>query len=108
MSEAARKYLELMSLDKEQLLPRQHLLDIANQLASEDLHAQAAQAYEKFIAHYGTYEYVEQVELMLGVLYSRYLGQAALAVKYLESALAKLTEPGQIKMCRDELRRLQS
>jgi len=108
MSEAAHRYLELMSLDREQLLPRQHLLDIANQLGSEDRHAEAAQAYEKFIAHYGTYEYIEQVELMLGILYGRYLGQTALAEKYLEAALGKLTEPGQIKMCRDELQRLQS
>lgn len=108
MSEAARKYLELMSLDREQLLPRQHLLDIANQLASENRHAEAAQAYEKFIAHYSTYEYIEQVELMLGILYSRYLGQSALAVKHFEAASGKLTDPGQIKMCRDELQRLQS
>ena len=108
MPDAAGKYLELIGLDKEQVLPRQHLLDIANQLASENKHNEAAAAYEKFISSYGNYEYIEQVQLMLGILYSRYLHQAELAVKHLEPALAKLTDPGQVKMCRDELQRLQS
>jgi membrane associated rhomboid family serine protease len=107
MSEASHKYLELMSIDAEQLLPRQHLLDIANELATENRHAAAAAAYEKFIAHYKTYEYIEQVELMLGILYSRYLQQAEPAKKHLEAALAALSDPGQITMCRDELQRLQ-
>jgi membrane associated rhomboid family serine protease len=106
--DATGKYLELIDLDKEQVLPRQHLLDIANQLASENKHNEAAAAYEKFISSYGNYEYIEQVQLMLGILYSRYLHQAELAVKHLEPALAKLTDPGQVKMCRDELQRLQS
>ncbi len=108
MSEAARKYLELVELDAEQLPPRQHLLDIANQLASENKHAEAAAAYEKFIRHYRTYEYVEQVQLMLGLLYCRYLNQTELAIKHLEAAEAKLTDAGQLQMCRDELGRLQN
>jgi membrane associated rhomboid family serine protease len=106
--EAARKYLELIELDKEQLPPRQHLLDIANQLASENRHTEAVAAYEKFISHYGTYEHTEQVQLMLGILYSRYLHQTELAIKNLEAALAGLTDEGQVKMCRDELQKLQS
>ncbi len=108
MSDAARKYLELVELDREQLPPRQHLLDIANQLASENRHAEAAAAYEKFITHYGTYEYIEQVQLMLGILYCRYLHHTELAIKYLEAALDKLSDPAQIKMCRDELQRLRN
>jgi membrane associated rhomboid family serine protease len=108
ISEAARKYLELSELDSGQLLARQQLLDIANQLASESKHTEAAAAYEKFIAHYSTYEYIEQVQLMLGILYSRYLHQTELAIRHLEAALDKLTDAGQIKMCRDELQLLQS
>jgi membrane associated rhomboid family serine protease len=108
MSEAARKYLELIEIDKNQLPPRQHLLDIANQLASENRHIEAAAVYEKFIAHYGTYEHIEQVQLMLGILYSRYLHQTELSIKHLETALAKLTDPGQAEMCRNELQRLRN
>jgi hypothetical protein len=104
---AAQIYLQLMELDSEQILPRQYLLDIANQLASESRHDESAQAYERFLVQYGNYEYVEQVELMLGILYSRYLHQTDLAVKYLKSASGKLADPGQLKMCQDELAKLQ-
>ncbi len=105
---AAELYLELMRLDSTQIPPRQYLLDIANQLAGENRHAEAAQAYEKFLAHYGTYEYAEQVELMLGIQYSRYLHNSDLAIKHLQAAADKLSDPGQLKMCRDELAKLQS
>jgi membrane associated rhomboid family serine protease len=104
---AAEAYLELIEIDSEQLLPRQHLLDIANQLASESRHAESAQAYEKFLSRYGNYEYVEQVELMAGILYSRYLNKPELAIKHLQAAAQRLSDPGQVKMCRDELAQLQ-
>jgi membrane associated rhomboid family serine protease len=105
---AADIYQKLTGIDSEQLLPRQQLLDIANQLASENKHTQAAQAYEKFLAHYHNYEYVEQVELMLGLLYSRYLNQAESAIKHLTAAAKRLSDQGQLKMCQDELARLQN
>jgi len=105
---AAEAYIELMGQDSEQILPRQQLLDIANQLAGENKHTEAARAYEQFLSHYGTYEYAEQVELMLGVIYSRYLNQPESAVKHLQIAEEKLTDPGQLKMCRDELARIQN
>ncbi len=104
---AAELYLELIRLDSTQIPPRQYLLDIANQLASENRHAEAAQAYEKFLTHYGSYEYAEQVELMLGIQYSRYLNKPDLAIKHLQAAAEKLSDPGQLKMCRDELDKLQ-
>jgi hypothetical protein len=107
LSAAAALYLELMNHDSEQILPRQNLLDIANQLAGDNKHTESARAYEQFLTHYSNYEYAEQVELMLGILYCRYLNQPKLAVKYLEAAAKKLTDPGQLKMCKDELARLQ-
>ncbi len=100
-------YLELVRLDSEQILPRQQLLDIANQLAGDSKHTESAQAYEQFLAHYGNYEYVEQIQLMLGILYSRYLNRREEAAKHLQAAADKLTDPGQLKMCRDELAGLQ-
>ena len=104
---AGEVYLELMDLDSEQILPRQYLLDIANQLAGDDKPAESARAYEQFLAHYSNYEHAEQVELMLGLLYSRYLNKPDLAIKHLQAAVGKLTDPGQLKMCRDELAKLQ-
>jgi len=104
---AVELYLELMVLDSRQILPRQQLLDIANRLAGDNKPAQAAQAYEQFLAHYSNYEYAEEVQLMLGLLYSRYLSQAEPALKYLRAAAANLSDPGQLKMCRDEIARLE-
>jgi membrane associated rhomboid family serine protease len=103
---AAEAYLELIELDNKQILPRQYLLDIANQLAGENKHVESAQAYEKFLTHYSNYEYVEQVELMLGILYSRYLNKPDLAIKHLQTAAQRLSEPGQVKMCNEELAKL--
>jgi len=104
---AAELYLELMEVDSAQVPPRQYLLDIANQLASDNKQAESAAAYEKFLTHYSNYEYTEQVELMLGILYSRYLDKPDLAVKHLRAAAEKLSDPGQLKMCQDELAKLQ-
>jgi membrane associated rhomboid family serine protease len=108
LSAAAEAYVELMEQDSEQVLPGKQLLDIANQLAGENKHIEAARAYEQFLYHYSTYEYVEQVELMLGIIYARYLNQPEPAIKHLEIAEKKLTEPGQLKMCREELARIKN
>ena len=107
LAEAANRYIELMKVDSEQVLPRQYLLDIANQLASDHRHSEAAWAYEQFLTHYGTYEHAEQVELMLGILYSRYLQKAEEAVKHLQRAAERLSDPGQVELCQKELARLQ-
>lgn len=108
ISAAADIYLELMKTDSQQVLPRQHLLDIANQLASDNRHAESANAYEQFLTHYKNYVYAEQVQLMLGILYSRYLNNPKLARKHLQAAAEKLTDPAQLKMCNNELARLKS
>jgi len=104
---AADLYLELMRLDPGQILPRQQLLDVANQLASDHRAPEAVQAYEQFLEHYrAKYEYSEQVELMLGILYSRYLHDRDQAIEHLHKAAERLRDPGQVQMCRDELARL--
>ena len=104
---AANVYLRLMEIDTNQVLPSQQLLDIANQLASEGKHEDAAAGYEQFISHYSNYEYIEQVQLMLGLLYCRYLKNGEGAKKYLELAAERLRDPGQVQMCKEELERLE-
>ncbi len=106
VSAAAQTYLELTDLDSEQILPRQYLLDIANQLASENKPSESVRAYEQLLKHYSSYEYAEQIQLMLGILYSRYLDKPKAAKEYLEAAAERLSDPGQLKMCRDELGKL--
>jgi len=108
LAAAAGLYLQLLETDSKQLLPRQSLLDIANQLASENRPAESAAAYKQFLGHYGNYEYIEQIQLMLGILYSRYLDKPELAVKHLKAAAERLSDPGQKQMCEQELAKLQS
>jgi membrane associated rhomboid family serine protease len=105
---AAQQYLNLMSLDSGQVLPRQHLLDIANQFASDGEYNNAASVYEKFLTHYANYEHIEQVELMLGIIYSRYLEKLDLALNHLRAAERKIADPAQLLMCRSEIEKLQS
>jgi membrane associated rhomboid family serine protease len=99
-------YLKMLNLDNNQVIPRQQLLDIANQLASEGRYQDAALAYENFLAHYSNYEYIEQVQLMLGLIYSRYLDKPDLALQHLAVAEPKLTDPAQLLLCRSELDKL--
>ncbi len=108
LPEAAKLYLELAETSSEAVLAERHQLDVANQLMSMGKWEESAAAYEKFLSHYKSYEYAEQVQLMLGILYSRYLGAPAKAVGYLKAAREKLTDLGQIKMCEAELAKLES
>jgi membrane associated rhomboid family serine protease len=103
---AAEFYLQLMEIDDKQILPQQQQLDIANKLMHTGRHRQAAHAYEVFIEHYPQYHFLEQVQLMLGLLYSRYLNQGTAAKKHLEAAMQKLSDSAQRKMCQEELDRL--
>ena len=107
LASAAESYLHLMDIDSEQVLARQHLLDIANQLASNRKSRAAAQAYEQFLAHYGGYEYIEQVMLMVGIIYARYLDEPEKAIQHLRKAEQRLTDSQQLRMCREELARLE-
>jgi len=106
--EAARLYRQLLEIDPQQVLPRQVQLDMANQLMSEGQWQASAQAYELFLKSYNNYEYAEQVHLMLGLLYSRYLNKPAAAIDYLTRAGGRLTDPGQQAMCQQELGRLKN
>ncbi len=106
LAEGANLYVELIEIDADQVLPRQNQLDVANQLMSMSKWAQSAGAYEKFLRHYKSYEYIEQVELMLGILYSRYLNEPEKAIEALKAAKERLSDKKQVKMCQDELARL--
>ncbi len=106
VADAAEKYLQLQEIDDKQVLSRNAQLDVSNQLMAMGKWQECADAYEKFMEHYSSYQYAEQVELMLGVVYSRYLDKPKLAIKYLEDAKDKLRDEGQRKMCQEELDRL--
>ena len=105
---AAELYLELAKENVAQPLPKQALLDVANQFMSTGKWAEAAAAYEKFLSFYGGREFSEQVMLMLGIIYARYLPDKEKALGYLKEAGKKLQDLGQKKLCEDEIGRLES
>jgi membrane associated rhomboid family serine protease len=104
-SEAANLYKKLLELDPRQTLPRQNQLDLANTLMSDNQWDWAAKAYENYLAQYGQ-SGAEQVQLMLGLLYTRYIHKPDRAEELLRKAKEKLTQPGQIRMCEDLLEEL--
>jgi membrane associated rhomboid family serine protease len=104
---AADLYLELKTVDREQVLSRQAQLEIANQLASQQKYPEAAEAYESFLRHYKNFEQVEQVELMLGLIYARYLQRYTHAREILLRAMARLHGDRELGLAREELKRIE-
>jgi membrane associated rhomboid family serine protease len=106
IEEAAKIYLEMHAIDPAQVLSRQSQLDIANQLFEQGTHGAAADAYEGFLATYPKYEQVEQIQLMTGLLYARYLNRPDKARDHLNAALQRLSTPREIELAKDELAKL--
>jgi membrane associated rhomboid family serine protease len=103
----AKLYLDLCDIAEEPVLARQAQLDVANQLMADEQYAGAALAYERFIQHYPNYQYLPDIHLMLGLIYSRYLHQYPRATERLERAAERLSEPAKQSLARDELARVQ-
>jgi len=101
-------YHDLKMLDAKQVLTRQTQLDVANQFAAEQRYPQAAEAYETFLRHYGTYAQVSEVQLMLGLVYSRYLNKPDLARPWLEKAIARLHSDREIQIAKEELAKIET
>jgi membrane associated rhomboid family serine protease len=93
---AAEKYEALSALDPQQVLSRRQMLDIANQLMTMCRYPQAAGAYEKFLTAYPADVEGQQVKLLLGIIYAKYLNQYDAAQKYLRDCLGRLTHPDQL------------
>jgi outer membrane protein assembly factor BamD (BamD/ComL family) len=103
----SRIYMELHALDPSQVLSRQSQLDVANQLFSQQIYPAAAEAYELYLRSYPKADQLENVQLMLGIIYARYLQQYDKAKQSLETALAKLHAPRDIELAKSELERIQ-
>jgi membrane associated rhomboid family serine protease len=103
LERATQHYLELHKLDPGQVLARQTQLDIANHLAAAQDFPTAAAAYELFLTAYPKYEQVEQVELMLGLIYTRYLARFDRARELLKRALTRLHNEREAQLARAEL-----
>ncbi|MDP7637677.1 MAG: rhomboid family intramembrane serine protease [Phycisphaerae bacterium] len=100
---AVRRYLELIRLVDGAVLSQPNQLDVANQLMADEQHAAATEAYERFLKHYGGYEHVADIYLMLGLLYGRYLNQYDRASETLERAIELLKDPRKVELARADL-----
>ncbi|NLE29832.1 MAG: hypothetical protein GX629_09205, partial [Phycisphaerae bacterium] len=76
------------------------------QLMSEQDYTAASEAYEKYLNRYPNAEQTEQVQLLLGIIYSRYLVNVSRARELLREARRLLKDSNQIALCEQELRRL--
>lgn len=92
---AIDRYAELMSKDPEQVLPARFQLEIGNQLMANQRYAPAAAAYEAFLKKYPTAANANEVKLLLGILYARYVPQYERARGFLVECVEKLTSPAQ-------------
>lgn len=90
---AARAYAELIDLDPGQVLGRQQQVDLASQLMTMGKHDAAARAYELFLHTYRSDAQREEIELILGLLYTRYLDRRQRARELLTPLAEKLTDP---------------
>jgi outer membrane protein assembly factor BamD (BamD/ComL family) len=64
---------------------------------------QAAAAYERYVQTYPTAADVDQVRLLLGILFARDLGQLDRARQYLTQAMERLTDSRRRQQCQQWL-----
>jgi membrane associated rhomboid family serine protease len=88
--EAMDLYQRLLDLSGDQVMPRQSQLELANHAMNDGRYALAAQAYELFLRVYPDDELANQLSLILGMIYARYLNDPVRARALLTAASQKL------------------
>ena len=99
-AEALDDFEKLGVVAPQAVLGRQAQLDLANYAMSSQRYELAAHAYEGFLRVFETDEYRTQVQMILGLIYARYLHRPRQAAELLRSALEKLDQPDQIQLAR--------
>ena len=108
LGHAAHLYTKLLQIDADQVMGQQQQLDIANQLMSEGRYDTAARAYELFLNRFRSYHHHEQAELILALLYVKYLDRRQRARELLCSALPKLHDDEQKHLAEQLLKEIDS
>ena len=102
LPKAAELYVQLIDQHPEQVLSQQHQLDIANQLMKDGRYDASARAYTLFLGAYKTYHDRHHIQLILGLIFARYLEQRQRAKELLNEALPRLTGE-ELTLARQEL-----
>ncbi|MBM44028.1 MAG: hypothetical protein CMJ36_03315 [Phycisphaerae bacterium] len=103
-AEAWRDYVDELP---EGSLPEEEQLELANRLLAAGHRAEAATAYERVLANYPGSSQMQEVELMLGMLYARNLQRPDDAKPLLEKALKQLQDVQQRALAQTLLDELQ-
>ena len=96
--EAADDYARLIDLDPAQVMGRQQQFDLANQLMAAGNHQTAARAYELFLTAYRSDAQKNQVELMLALIYTRYIPRHSRANELLQTIMPRMSDRDQIEL----------
>jgi len=90
MATAAAGYRELLAEHPDQIMSQQQQIDLGNQLMREGRYDEAAKAYELFLSHFPSYPNIQQIRLILGLIYARYLNRPDRARELLSEAEGRL------------------
>jgi tetratricopeptide (TPR) repeat protein len=105
-SGAVERYAQLVKRHPAAVLPRQSQLDLADHAFRLERYTVAAQAYERFLLHHPQDGYVDQVHLILGLLYASRIHRPDRAKRMLTDALENLEDKRQLKIVNEALARL--
>ncbi|NNM86216.1 MAG: hypothetical protein HKL96_10735, partial [Phycisphaerales bacterium] len=103
LADAAQFYRQILLLDPAHVLPAETQLDMANQFMSEGDYALAATSYERYLQRYSGQGQIEQVQLILALIYARHQINPNRAVQLLRACLERLHDPHQKELAQNEL-----
>ncbi len=106
LPEAAAAYRSLIEKFPDARLPRDTLLDVANQLMLESHFAAAAGAYEVVLGYGGTGTDVDDIKQILGLIYARYLPNKARALELFQAIVDKVHDPARREFLLAEMQAL--
>lgn len=103
LATANQAYEQLLEIEPQHVLARETQLEVANYLLSENRYHEAAQAYEKLLSAFPRSRDADQVRLLLGVIYARYLQQYDQAERHLTECQPRLADERQRSQCEEWL-----
>ena len=108
LEEAAAKYRELLAAAPDESLPQDRQLDVAMQLFHENDYALAARACELLLECFPRSSKAPEVNLILGIIYTRHLPQPDRAKEAIAQAKERLADSSQLTLADQLLAELSS
>ncbi len=103
LSRAADLYEELVTVDPNQCLPDRQQLILAREFYGSQRAPQAASAFERYLSRYPRGSEIDEIRLLLGIIYARDLQQYGTAEKHLALSLKTLRQEDRRELCQQWL-----